>query len=287
MASMSTNDTPADRKADVAAPLDQGVLARVPGVLGTISRERAADYAEVPVPAAPSRDGARPGRFESALRSGRLEIIAEVKRGSPSQGAIAELDPVTAAIQYQAGGAAALSVLTEPRHFGGTLEHLRQVATAVALPAMRKEFVVHPAQVHEAAQAGAAAVLLIAALLGEALADYLRYTWALGLDALVEVHDDTELGQALEAGSELIGVNNRDLRTLEIDRSTAPRLSRKARQDGFTGVLIAESGYHGPESLREVVGLADAALVGTALARSGDLESSLRAWRAALDGRHQ
>jgi len=259
------------------APLDAAALAHVPGVLGTIARERADDYAAVPVPDRASEAPPPRGRLGTALRAPGLSVIAEIKRGSPSQGAIADLEPVAAGRAYEAGGAAALSVLTEPRHFGGRLEHLRDVAAASGLPAMRKEFVVHPAQLAEAADAGAAAALLIVAVIGPRLPEYLDYAHALGLDALVEVHDEAELDLALAAGSEIVGVNNRDLRTLAVDRATAPRLLRRARDAGFGGVLVAESGYTTADDLADVLGLADAALIGTALAGSGDLAEALSA----------
>jgi indole-3-glycerol phosphate synthase len=263
------------------APLDAAALAAVPGVLGRIARERAADYAGVEVPAPPPPGAAgRAGRLRDALAGPGLAVLAEVKRGSPSAGALADLDPVEAARAYRRGGAAALSVLTEPRHFGGELAHLRAVAREVDLPAMRKEFVVHPAQVAEAAQAGAAAVLLIAAVLGERLAAYRAWAGAWGLDALVEVHDEAELEAALHSGSDVLGVNNRDLRSLAVDRATAPRLLRAARSAGYAGRTVAESGYDRGAQLRELRGLADGVLIGTALAGSGDLEGALRRLRA-------
>ncbi len=271
----------ASTSTDGPAPLTDDVLARVPGTLGRIARERAVDYAGAPVDAPCTPVAA--GRLEAALRGPGLALIAEVKRGSPSEGAIADLDPVAAATAYLRGGAAAVSVLTEPRHFGGDLAHLSEVAGATRVPAMRKEFVVHPAQLREAAEAGAAAVLLITAVLGARLGAYLAYADALGLDALVEVHDEQELDRALAAGARIVGVNNRDLATLRIDRATAPRLLRRAREAGFGGLAVAESGYDRPEDLADVVGLADAALVGTALARSGDLEAAVRRWRTVLD----
>lgn len=286
----------------VPAPLDDAVLELVPGVLGRIARERADDYRAVERAERLAPEGARmrQQRFLAALRRqlratpafvrrGRtsggaagptpLAVVAEVKRASPSQGAIAALDPVEAARAYQRGGAAALSVLTEPRHFGGDLAHLQAVVAAVPLPALRKEFVVHPAQVVEAAQAGAAAVLLIVAVLQRATASYLAFAHALGLDALVEVHDEHELDLALDAGAEAIGVNNRDLATLAIDLRTAPRLLRRAREAGFDGVAVAESGYATRDDLRAVEPWADAVLVGTRLAGSGDLAGALRRLR--------
>lgn len=263
----------------------------MPGVLGRIGLERASDYAhsgEVSTTVAQASE--RPG-FSAALLEARvaaevagqlpLAVIAEVKRSSPSQGAIAPLEPVAAARAYRSGGAAALSVLTEPRHFGGDLSHLRQVAAAVGLPLLRKEFTVHPQQVLEAAEGGASAVLLIVALLGERTAAYLAYARALGLDALVEVHDEAELEIALGSGAQLIGVNNRDLRTLEIDLNTAPRLIAAARTAGFGGVAVAESGYRERAELDALAGVADAVLVGTSLAGSGDLTAALLRLRGA------
>lgn len=293
----STPTEAGDRKVprgstEAPSPLSGADLERVPGVLGRIARERAADYAD-PEGTAEDRDlpGSAPaqrpqaGSFLAALRTPGLSLVTEVKRGSPSQGAIADLDPLAAAQAFARGGAAALSVLTEPRHFRGSLAHLEAVARTVPIPAMRKEFVVHPAQLREAAAAGADAVLLIAAVLGDALGAYLAHATSLGLDALVEVHDEDELELAITAGAAIVGVNNRDLTTLAIDRTTAPRLMRIARDGGFAGPLVAESGYDGPEQLDDVAGLADAALVGTALAREGDLEEAVRRWRVLLDGR--
>ena len=281
---------PTPTEAPRPAALTAARLAAVPGVLGRIVTERAADYAVLPaVVPEPARPVGPP--FAAALRSetvvGRdetpLAVIAEVKRASPSQGAIAALDPVAAAAAYVAGGAAALSVLTEPRHFGGELDHLRAIAASQQLvPLLRKDFTVHPAQIDEAAAAGASAVLLMVTVLGDATAAYLAYATFLGLDALVEVHDDAELDVALAAGARILGVNNRDLTTLEIDLATAPRLLERARREGFSGVLVAESGYRSRADLRSVEGLADAVLVGTSLAGSGDLQAALRALRGAV-----
>ena len=250
-------------------------FSQVPGVLGRIVAERVQDYAG----ADPDLGTVQslPGRFEAALRRPGLSLIAEVKRASPSQGAIAPLDPAEAARAYVAGGARAISVLTEPRHFGGSPEALRSVASAVEVPALRKDFVVHPAMLREAAEWGAAAALLMVSVLGEAVGDYLLLTRRLGLDARVEVHDEGELEIALEAGAGIIGVNNRDLRTLEIDLGVSPRLIRRARDRGFAGVLVAESGYRTPADLADVRELADAVLVGTSLAGSGDLAGATRA----------
>lgn len=277
------------------APLSRQQLALVPGVLGKICLERAADYerwergvAEV------GRVGILPA-FDNALRlestnddrgALRLAVIAEVKRASPSQGAIAELDPVASARAYASGGAAAISVLTEPRHFGGELADLVAVTadqrgSERPLPVLRKDFTVHPQQLLEAAEAGASAVLLIVAVVAERLADYLALADALGLQALVEVHTEGELDIAIAAGSRIIGANNRDLKTLATDLAVAPRLLRLARNRGHGGVLVAESGYSARAQLDDIAGLADAVLVGTSLAGSGDLERALRELTAA------
>ena len=251
----------------------------MPGVLGDIARERLADYADAVTPAEALVWEERPS-FAEALRTPGLSVIAEVKRSSPSQGSIAALEPVAAAQAYARGGAAALSVLTEPRHFGGDLGHLAAVSRAVDLPTLRKDFTIHPLQIFEALEAGASAALLIVAVLGECTKAYLDLTRSLGLDALVEVHEERELAVALESGASIIGVNNRDLATLEIDLRNAPRLIQKARDEGFNGLLVAESGYREPDELAALQGLADAVLVGSSLAGSGDLEEAVRRIRA-------
>ena len=260
-------------------PLTLTDLKHVPGVLGDISRERFNAYKGVEAENLDvSTTSTRPS-FLKALQQEGLAIIAEVKRSSPSQGAIADLDPVTAARAYEQGGAAALSILTEPKHFGGELAHLGQIAGAVELPLLRKDFTLHPAQLTEAKRAGASAVLLIVAVLGEHTRAYLEYAHALELDALVEVHDERELQTALDADAQIIGVNNRDLRTLEIDLQNAPNLIAKAKAQGFDGVLVAESGYRQPEELNALEGLADAVLIGTSMAGSGDLTGALKRLR--------
>jgi indole-3-glycerol phosphate synthase len=269
---------------DAAPPALAGdELERVRGVLGEIVRARGRDAArgaDPDRPAEPVRPAAS-GTFRAAL-AGRAAagaapaVVAEVKRASPSQGPIADLDPLATARAYAAAGAAAVSVLTEPHRFGGRLGHLAAVAAAVPVPALRKDFVVHPAQVEEAAVAGARAVLLIVAVLGGATAAYRRYARSLGLDALVEVHDEAELDVALAAGADLIGVNNRDLTTLAIDLATAPRLIAAGRRRAPDVVWIAESGYRAPADVDPLRGVADAVLVGTHLAGQADPGAALR-----------
>lgn len=279
MGSTPTDGGAAPDGAAVAITSDE--LAEVPGALGRLARSRAAAYAAAPgsPPHHPDRGRTAPGRFAAALDRERVAVIAEVKRASPSQGAIADLDPVRAARAYVEGGAAALSVLTEPTEFGGSLEHLRQVGEAVDVPVLRKDFVVHPRQLVEAREHGASAVLLIVAVLGERLAAYRALAAQLGLDALVEVHDEAELHLAIRAGADLIGVNNRDLRDLSIDLSTAPRLIAAGRALGHEARWVAESGYTDRDQVAALEGVADAVLVGTSLARAGDLAAAVRALR--------
>lgn len=249
-------------------------LSKVPGILGEISRRR---YGEVvgleglewTAPAAP------PPSFGQALRLPGLSLIAEVKRKSPSQGEIAvALEAAQVARAYAAGGARAISVLTEPHYFAGSDQDLLEVRQAVDLPILRKDFTVHPVQIAQSRALGASAVLLIVAVLGSLTEAYLRLAHERGLDALVEVHDEAELEIALAAGAPIIGVNNRNLADLSIDRSTAPRLGQMARRAGFGGLLVAESGYSEPAQLTELEGLFDAVLIGTSLARSANWQTA-------------
>jgi len=273
---MADGSARASIAADAPRALDEQALEAVPGVLGTIARERAADYAGARLPARLGRR-ARRASLADALRAPGLGVIAEVKRASPSRGVLADHDPVDLARSYAEAGAAAISVLTEHRHFGGRLEHLRSVADAVELPLLRKDFVVHPLQLVEARASGASAVLLIAAVLGEELAAYITFADALGLESLVEVHDAEELSRARRAGARILGVNNRDLRTLEIDLGLAPRLIARARGDGFDGLCVAESGYATRQELAAVRQLADGVLIGSSLAASIDPAGTLAA----------
>jgi indole-3-glycerol phosphate synthase len=194
-----------------------------------------------------------------------LAVIAEIKRRSPSLGCIApHLDAVARARAYESAGADAVSVLTEPDRFGGSLEDLRAVAESVDVPVVRKDFVVDPYQVWEAADAGAAAVLLIvAALPGEALRTLVDECRRCGLDALVEVHTAEELRRACVCRASLVGVNNRDLRSLEVDLSVAEELGPLVPPPA---VFVSESGIQTPEHARRVRAAgARAILVGEAL----------------------
>jgi indole-3-glycerol phosphate synthase len=204
-------------------------------------------------------------------------VIAEVKRRSPSKGDLAAIsDPAALARQYAAGGAAAISVLTEQRRFGGHLDDLRAVRAAVDVPVLRKDFVVDAYQVVEARAAGADLVLLIVAALED---DMLRRlhdrAGELGMAVLVEVHDEAEAARAVELGAQLVGVNARDLKTLDVDPDTFGRLAPLLPADR---VLVAESGVSSPvEVKRYVAEGARAVLVGEALVKDGDPESAVRA----------
>jgi len=181
-------------------------------------------------------------RFLAALREGREpRVIAECKRRSPSKGILREqYDPAAIAAAYEQHGAAAISVLTEPGFFDGSLDHLAAVRRAVQIPVLRKDFIVSPYQLAEARSAGADAVLLIAAALTEAeLNDLLRGAETYGMDALVEVHDEEELERAVSAGAAIIGVNSRNLHTLAVDLAVFDRLARRMPRGV---VAVAESG---------------------------------------------
>jgi indole-3-glycerol phosphate synthase len=201
----------------------------------------------------------------SVLRRPGVGVIAEIKRASPSAGTLAEIpDAAALACEYEAGGARCISVLTEPRWFGGSLDDLAQVRAAVDVPVLRKDFIVSSYQVHEARAYGADLVLLIvAALEQKVLAGLQERIESLGMTALVEVHDEDEADRALEAGARVIGVNARNLRTMEVDRSVFERIA-----PGLPNhvVKIAESGVRGPHDLiRYASSGADAVLVGEGL----------------------
>ena len=197
---------------------------------------------------------ATPGgpRFEAALgMKDRVNVIAECKRRSPSKGVLAaDYDPVRIATQYEQGGAAAISVLTEPTFFDGSLDHLSAVRARVSLPLLRKDFIVDEYQLFEARAAGADAVLLIvAALEQDALVALQKRAWELGLATLVEVHDEVELERAIDSGARVIGVNNRNLRTLAVDVEASGRLAARMPRT-VTGV--SESGLKSREELERL-----------------------------------
>ena len=213
--------------------------------------------------------------FAKALQQKGIAFICEVKKASPSKGLIArEFNPVRQAKEYEAAGAAAISCLTEPNYFLGSNEYLMQITKNVSLPVLRKDFTVSPAQLYEAKIIGAGAVLLITALLdaGE-LKEYLAIAKSLGLDALTEVHDEAELAAALNAGAEIIGVNNRNLRDFTVDLTTSIRL-KKLVPPGIT--FVAESGIKTRSDVAELEAAgADAVLIGETLMRSGNVRATL------------
>ena len=205
-----------------------------------------------------------------ALAAPGVSVIAEVKRRSPSKGALADIpDPAGLAAAYETGGAAVISVLTEQRRFGGSLQDLRDVRARVGIPVLRKDFIVTPYQLWEARAAGADLALLIVAALDQPLLESLhREAVSLGLTPLVEVHDEAEVQRAVAAGARLVGVNARNLKTLEVDRGAFSRVA-PAIPDGV--VVVAESGVRGPEDVTELARQgADVVLVGEALVKGGD-----------------
>ncbi len=255
----------------LARKRDEVVAARV-----AVSAEELAARAE--------RRSDTPRAFREALRSGPSpRVIAEVKRRSPSRGEIrSDFDPVAIATAYVDAGAAAISVLTDEHYFGGHLEHLEAVRAATPVPVLRKDFIVDSYQIDEAVAHGADAVLLIvAAFSGASGEDELRalrhYALGRGLDVLVEVHHEGELATALRLGADLVGINNRNLATFEVDLATTERLAAGI-PEGV--VLVAESGIFTNDDIQRLERCgASAFLVGEALMREPDVGSALRKLR--------
>jgi indole-3-glycerol phosphate synthase len=210
-----------------------------------------------------------------ALKGPDVAVIAEVKRASPSKGAMAAIaDPAALAVDYEAGGARVISVLTEPRRFGGSLEDLAAVRDAVRVPLLRKDFVVSSYQLWEARAHGAdMALLIVAALEQNALVSLVERAISIGLLPLVEVHTKDELTRAIDAGAQVIGVNARNLATLEVDRTVFARLAPLIPE----GIIkIAESGVRGPHDLLAYAAAgADAVLVGESLVTGKDPRSAV------------
>lgn len=225
---------------------------------------------EAQVPEAKDALGALRGR------DGAVKIISEVKRSSPSKGTLAAIpDPAALASTYEAGGASVISVLTEQRRFNGSLADLDAVRAAVDIPILRKDFIVTPYQIHEARAHGADLVLLIVAALEQnALVSLLERARSLGMEALVETHSRLEALRAMEAGASIIGVNARNLKTLEVDRSTVEQVIDVIPPDV---VAVAESGVATAHDVFEYAKWgADAVLVGEALVTSGDPRTSIQ-----------
>ena len=238
--------------------------------------------ASEPPAAAPA---GRPGAFLEALDAAgpdHLAVIAELKRVSPAAGPLGtERDPVELARAYRAGGAAALSVLTEPDFFGALAADLPRCRKASGLPVLRKDFVVDPWQLEETAAWGAEAVLLMVVVLGEETPRYAERALALGIEPFVEVHQDAEMDIALASPARIIGINNRDLRTFAVEPGTAERLAPRAAAAGRRPIAL--SGIRGPSDLK---GLRDAGivgvLVGESLMRAPDPEAAVRALAGAV-----
>ena len=206
--------------------------------------------------------------FKKALAKDGLSFICEVKKASPSKGIIAEDFPYLGiAKSYEKAGADAVSVLTEPEFFKGSGEYLREISQSISLPCLRKDFIIDEYQIYEAKTLGASAVLLICAILDdEKLKSYLELAHSLGLSALVETHNREELMRAVNSGAEIIGVNNRDLKTFNVDLNTTKQLFAKAPSGK---ILVSESGIHTESDIELVKAAgANAVLIGEAFMRS-------------------
>lgn len=267
-------------------------------ILDTIVEEKKREVARLPRRSLSAADlraalEARGERrdFVDALRkprSGPVALIAEVKKASPSAGMIRpDFDPVRIAREYEAAGASCLSVLTDRKFFQGSLDYLKQIRAAVKLPLLRKDFIIDERQVLEAIEWGADAILLIVAILSDAqLNRFHALATGAGLAALVEVHDEAELDRALNAGAELIGVNNRSLKTFKVDLATTERLASRLRSSPRTTqhatahtplLLVAESGIHTHADVARLAQCgAQAILVGESLMKHSDIAAKTR-----------
>jgi indole-3-glycerol phosphate synthase len=261
-------------------------------ILDTIVEEKQREVARLPQRSVSVRNlraalRARGERrdFVGALRrptAGPVALIAEVKKASPSAGLIChDFDPVRIAKEYEAAGASCLSVLTDEKFFQGSLRYLRLIRQAVKLPLLRKDFIIDERQILEAIEWGADAILLIVAILGDKkLKRFHSLATESGLAALVEVHDEVELDRALAAGAQLIGVNNRDLKTFKTDLATTERLATKlfsSRVTRHSPLLVAESGIHTRTDVQRLAKCGgQAILVGESLMRAGHITGKAR-----------
>ncbi|MEA0565600.1 indole-3-glycerol phosphate synthase TrpC [Lysinibacillus irui] len=241
---------------------------------------------EQPDPLASYTEKTRPSLFDSLRQANTLQVIAEMKRASPSKGLIAEgANPVAQGQIYAQAGAAAISVLTDKEFFKGSFDDLAAVASVVNVPLLCKDFMIDRVQIRFAKAAGASIILLIvAALTDESLRDLYSYATGLGLEVLVEVHDREELDRALAVDAKLIGVNNRDLRTFEVSLQRTQEIA-----DAFpfneNRVLISESGIWSQEDAQQVAAMgASGILVGEALMRSGDAGQALQCFQVRKEG---
>lgn len=217
--------------------------------------------------------------FEAALRAPGLSFICEVKKASPSKGVIAEEFPyIEIARSYEAAGASAISVLTEPDYFQGSDRYLEEIVRVVTIPVLRKDFTVDPYMVYQAKTLGASAILLICAILDDGeLKEYGAVAESLGLSVLTEAHDEQEVERALRAGARIVGVNNRDLKTFTVDVNNSVRLRNQVPPDV---IFVSESGIRGPEDTKILYeNGTDAVLIGETLMRSPDKEAMLKSLR--------
>ena len=250
----------------------------VPDILAQIIEQKKAELLKrnPDIEARAAESAAKRRDFSAALLSRSVAIIAEIKKASPSKGVLSEqFEPGSLARKYEQGGAAALSVLTDAKHFQGSLQHLEEARDSVALPVLRKDFTIDEYHVHEAAAHGADAILLIAAVLdGAQLRGFRELAEQYGMAVLVEVHDEDELDLAINSGAAIIGVNNRDLRTFEVNLNVSLRLARRIPD---TVVKVAESGIRSAADIQILHGAGYRGfLVGEHLMRSGDPEQALR-----------
>lgn len=214
--------------------------------------------------------------FQSALQKEDIAVIAEVKKGSPSKGVIAEsFDYVQIARDYETAGASAVSVLTEPYHFFGNNDYLSEIKNNITLPVLRKDFIIDEYQIYEAAVIGADAILLIAALLAQSqIEEYIKLAKEFHMDCLVEIHDAKEAAKAVKAGAEIIGINNRDLTTFEVDLANTFRLINLLPEDK---IIVSESGIKSSadiQLLRQT--RVNAALIGETFMRAADKPAQMR-----------
>lgn len=217
--------------------------------------------------------------FEKALTEKGISFICEVKKASPSKGIIAESFPyLEIAKEYEQAGASAVSCLTEPFYFQGSDAYLKEIAGQIRIPVLRKDFTVDEYMIYQAKSLGAAAVLLICAILDDAqLLSYGQLAAELGLSALVEAHTEEEAERALRAGARIIGVNNRDLKTFQVDLNTSIRVGRMIPPEL---VFVSESGIRNGEDIRRLAGSGvDAVLIGETLMRAPDKRALLQSWR--------
>jgi indole-3-glycerol phosphate synthase len=255
------------------------MLKALPDILATIVEQKKLDLAvrDANIEERAERSISQRRDFLAALRGPTTAVIAEIKKASPSKGILsAEFYPATIACLYQQGGAAALSVLTDEKHFKGSLSDLESARAAVQVPVLRKDFTIDAYHVHQAAAYGADAILLIAAVLSEReMRDFRELAEHYGMAALVEVHGAEELEPALASGARIVGVNNRNLHTFEVSLDTSMRLAEKIPS---SVVRVSESGIHSSADVRQLRSAGyQAFLVGEHLMKSGDPVGALRA----------